>query len=451
MRNLQKTFAALAMVAMTLLAAGVQAQEVQAEERTTMAESANGGKEIAPVSIKTNRGTLFQTKIAKGVYSVGDKGVKLFTEPKRDADTILSRYTPGDVIMNVEDGENNWVSTDDGRGGKVYMHRSQLQYVPVDELRERLGADAVIEVNDDPGLIVGYSVFRGWRAGKYGLWLAIIALGILVLYDLVYIVYNNLKYDDWDERKLLRVHGFGLAVVSLLEIWYYSTLGIKSMSWFLRSTQSDEYLIGNYLLFIFVAAIQSTALYLYLYGIQKARSFRGKSAWIPWGLVISGLLYLPAIEVFHISAPGGSIFGLSHEWYILLCMVVGQLPLVLNMNLSYRRQVPAAQRTSIGWEMFFYLIAAAATLCIALMSAVILIAVILFYIFAFALLAKTVKGVVSDPFGGINGSGANAAGGVKPSYHCCASCARNTGGYCAEYSTGVSDPLGETNCPQFRF
>ena len=422
------------------------------EQQTLNATFINQEKNIAPVPIKTNRWTLFEKEVAKGVYSVSSKGIKLFKSPNRDADTIPSNYAPGDVIMNVENLENNWVSIDDGmgKGGKIYMHRSQLQYVPVKELRERLGSDVVIEVNDDPNMIFGFSVFRGWKAGKYGLWVVIIALGLLLLFDLILLIYNATKEDDEILWKLVRFHGFGLAIVSLLEIWYFTTLGMKQMSWFLKPEESGDYVIWNYIIFIIVSAIQVAALYFYLYGIQNSRSFTAKPAWSLAGLLFALVLYIPAIQVYHMGPAGETIFGLSHEWYILLCVIIGQLPQVLNINTSYRKQVPSSLRTPMRWEMLLYLLASAGTICIALMSTVILVAVIFFYVFAFLLLKEGLKGAVNATFGGTSGT-SSGNDSNKPLFHCCASCARNHNGVCAEYNKTVSDPLAETNCGQFRF
>jgi hypothetical protein len=53
--------------------------------------------------------------------------------------------------------------------------------------------------------------------------------------------------------------------------------------------------------------------------------------------------------------------------------------------------------------------------------------------------------------GAFPAAGLGGKGGSVPSHHCCASCARNTNGYCAEFNRAVSDPLAETNCSQFRF
>lgn len=322
-----------------------------------------------------------------GAYLVKEDGLLALTKTEDGKwESVPTHYKKGQIIGGVKfiDRKTLSVPLADGRVGQVKS--SWLLKVGLREIVEQHGLDSQIAQTEIELLsqVPGFTVFNGWKAGKRAVWLIIVASAVLLVFTL----------RQWGGRfrggAALKTYGLMLVVLSSLELWYFMTMGVYDMSWFLR--ESGGFFLLNFLLMTAVASHQAFSLYTYTRGIQADYGFRFNLRLTYVGLGISLALY------FLWKAAGGSVqpeteglAGIGRELAIVLCVVAGQLPQIVYMLVSYYRQVPPWRRKPVFMTMLVYLIALIGTVSLATMTVGVIVVIVLQLVLVYALFAKGLK------------------------------------------------------------
>lgn len=316
-----------------------------------------------------------------GAYKVIRKGLRVFVGKPHSRDIRENIYQEGDVLSGVKYLNKEWLEIT-FEGGPAFVEPQYLHKMRLYELVRQYGEDDPI-VQEEKELIAqapGFSVFNGWKAGLFGVWLVIaatIALGVMTCFI-------SLKDDDSIAPKSIVRYGQMLALISVLEIWYFLTLGIDQAAWFLGRS-AGEYWWTNFLILIAITAVQGFGIFKYVESVQESRGFFFSQKWTFGGILISLILY----AIFRLTAMNEEVPSDVVAPVLVICALLGQIPQILALLISFiRSRTRRAGSPSIYGILVTYWIALIGLICVAALSVGLLIAMALCVILLYGLIRQ---------------------------------------------------------------
>ncbi len=314
-----------------------------------------------------------------GAYQIIRRGVVVHVGKPYSDVKDENMYRLNDIIAGAKYVDKKWISFTMADGQTGYVATRFLHKLKLHELIELVGEDSELVAAEQAliGQIPGYSVFNGWKSGRYGVWIIMTALlGLIVL---SFTTFNGEKAQP---KRVARYGGL-LMLISLLEIWYLLSMGMEDMAWFLGDA-AGKYGLVNFGMLLAATAVQCFGIYLYSNGVQETHGFGFSLRWALGGLLFPMLL----IGLWYL---GNHAEGF--ETHLILCAVLCQIPQLIVIIVAHFRQVPRKQRRSIAGALFTYWIATIGAVCMAAMSIGMVIVLVIGIILMFVL-AKNLPGMM---------------------------------------------------------
>ena len=336
------------------------------------------------------------TASTSDVYCSTKNTTTIWSEPNKGSDILGYGLYDGEFITGVEKVNDEWykLSYDGQIAGyvlataikiaspaqlagnpeiKTCINRPEVErYAEWEAEAEAEAAQKIEQMN--------FRVFNGWKAGKYGLWLIIIpSLLLLVL---------TIKQWGWKEPLRgvwFKAYGWLLALIALLQVWYFTTLGIGDTAWFLDSDQAGKYTLFNFILFVLIGCHQGFAIFTYAFDIQINYQFRFKQKWTVPGAVVALILWGTWWMYRWMDEPY-AILQWRHEVVVMLCVAVAMLPQTIAMIVAYFRGALPPKRSSIFGIAAIYLLGLVGAVSMATFTIGVLVAIALMILAMYALI-----------------------------------------------------------------
>lgn len=286
-------------------------------------DSPSGVESDEPVTVK-------QKAVPRdGAYRVASRGMRVYLGKPASRDFREEVYNVGDVIGGAEHINDEWLSIPLEEGVRGFVQRKFLHKMKLHELVRDYGEEAPI-VAAERELIARtprFTLFNGWKAGLYGLWLIIAAVVALLV-----MTYSAFGKNGSAAPKTLVRYGLLLGVISVLELWYFLTLGVDDAAWFLGRRAGDMAWV-NFFMMLAVAALQGFGIFKYVEGVQEHRRIAFSQRWMFVGVVLSLLLY----GIFLLTQMNDEIPSRIKAPALVACAFLGQIPQLLAMLWGFFR------------------------------------------------------------------------------------------------------------------
>ncbi|WP_196017301.1 SH3 domain-containing protein [Alistipes senegalensis] len=305
-----------------------------------------------------------------GAYRVTREGMRVYLGKPASRDFREEVYSVGDVIEGAKYINDEWLAIPLKEGVQGYVQRKYLHKLKLYELVREYGEEAPI-VAAERELIARtprFSLFNGWKAGLYGLWLIIAAAVALLV-----MTYSAFGKNGSAEPKTLVRYGLLLAVISVIELWYFLTLGVDDAAWFLGRRAGDMAWV-NFFIMLAVTAVQGFGIFKYIEEVQEHRRIAFSQRWMFVGVLLSLVLY----GIFLLSQMNDEIPSRIKAPALVACAFLGQIPQLLAMLWGFfrgRQRQPGPP--SLAGMLVTYWIAVTGMICLGALSVGLLIAMAL--------------------------------------------------------------------------
>ena len=314
-----------------------------------------------------------------GAYEMTSSNTKVHMGEPYSDDVREDIYAQGDVVPNARYVNSDWMLITEGTDS-MYVERKYMRKLRLYELVRRYGEDSPIVAAERECIerAPGLTVFNdGLKAGLYGSWL-IVAMAVVMAVS-TYIVF---VHKDKVKVRDLHLFGGGLVLLSVLEVWYFLSLGVDDAAWFLGKTAGD-YGWVNFFIMLAVTAVQGLGVYRYAVEVQTKRGFSFSQRWMFLGVILSAALY----GIWCLMNMNTEIPNSTKAPVLVVCAMLGQIPQALAMLIGFwwhrRTRLPGGP--SIFAATFTYWAALTGLVCIGSIAVGLLVAMAVAAILVFAL------------------------------------------------------------------
>lgn len=271
-----------------------------------------------------------EDKIAAPLYNITSATI-VFRKPTNSSERVTLPFRKHQILYDAVPVDDDWMMIPIGGGEVGYVRKIYLNEISQDEKAEMFGQQSEPRMEDEPatGKLAPY--VDGIKTGRMFI-LVVIAVCVLLLAQSVYRMNRGpLK------GKPLGLYAHTLLVMSLLEIWYFFSLGMSEVYWFLSF--DDILRTGLYvaIMLLFTWIQLSAGLNLITDTVKASVRKRRKYLWIAMGVVIGVVL-----SNLYRSAMGMHITGYYYRFGpdTVIFQILGQLPagILFARNLKKRLQ-----------------------------------------------------------------------------------------------------------------
>lgn len=345
-----------------------------------------GGRELTEEEVQAGVGEVVSQAVVPrdGAYEVVRKGMTVYLGAPYSKERREDTYQPGDLLTGVKYVNKDWLAMPLG-ADTGYVQRKYVRKLWLYELVRTYGKDSPVVAAEREAIdrAPKLTVFNGLRSGLYGVWLVVAAAVAAVLATLY-----SLTIWAKNRARTATVCGLLLVLTSLLEIWYFLSLGTDDVGWFLGKTAGD-YAWINFFIMLAVTAAQGFGLFSFVGTVQELRGFRFSQRWMFGGIILSLILY----GVWYLTKMNVEIPSSAHAPVLVLCAVVGQIPQVSAMLIGFwrHRRTRLPGKPSIVWTLLVYWVSLVGLVCLGGISIGLLAAMAVCVIVMFCLLREMPK------------------------------------------------------------
>jgi hypothetical protein len=195
------------------------------------------------------------------------------------------------------------------------------------------------------------TLFSWIHANRSSAYIIIGVIGLIWIMS----IYRKRTWNEQLTGTALVIYSALLALASILEIWYFLSLGMGDAAWFI-SEPPLFFIVINGIILIVCTFVQIFSIMHLSIDMVSEWNLIPNDNWMLWGILLSVILYAAGRYL--------NILPEEREWLIVTCLFLGQIPRVIN---TWQNALRDSFMLSTGQRVLliaFQLIVAVGTICL---------------------------------------------------------------------------------------